>query len=103
MTTANYYVLAEPLQADPGLGKEHPWVAREQLSFTRPKTEAAPEARLWKICAEVAQPRFTVFEWIALLVFWVSAIFVLAGCVFEWFRLSNSSSLDQIVGALLSR
>ena len=102
MTTANYYVLAEPLQSDRGLREEHPWAATEQLSFTRSKIQAAPEARLWKICAEVAAPRFTVFEWIALLVFGVSAIFVLAGCVFEWFQLSNSSSLDQIVRALLS-
>jgi hypothetical protein len=103
MTTANYYVLAEPLKSDRELREEHPWVATEQLSFTRSKIEAEPEARLWKICAEAAPPRLSVFEWIALLVFGVSGIVVLACCVFEWLQLSNSSSLDQIVRALLSK
>jgi hypothetical protein len=103
MTTVNYYVLAESLQSDRELREEHPWVATEQLSFTQSKIEAEPEARLWKICAGVAPQRLTVFEWIALLVFGVSAIFVLAYCVFEWVQLSDSNSLDQIARALLSR
>lgn len=101
--TANYYVLAEPLKSDRELREEQPWVATEQLSFTRSKIEAEPEARLWKICAEAAPPRLNLFEWIALLVFGVSGIVVLACCVFEWLQLSNSSSLDQIVRALLTK
>jgi hypothetical protein len=103
MTIANYYVLAEPLKSDRKLREEQPWVGTEQLSPTRPKIEAEPEARLWKICAEAAPPRLRVFEWIALLVFGVSGIVVLACCVFEWFQLSNSRSLDQVVRALLTR
>lgn len=102
MTTANYYVLTELLKSDRELREEQPWVATEQLSFTRSKIEAEPEARLWKICAEAAPSRLSVFEWIALLVFGVSGIVVLACCVFEWLQLSNSSSLDQIVRALLT-
>lgn len=103
MTTANYYPLAQPLQSDRELREDRPRVATEPLSFTRPKIEAEPDARLWKICAEAAPPRLSVFEWIALLVFGGSAVFGLACCVFEWLQLSNSSSLDQIVRALLAR
>ena len=97
MTTANYYVLAQPLQSDRELREQHPLVAIEQLSFTRFKIDAEPEPRLWKICAGAAPQRLSVFEWVALLVFGVSAIFVLACCVFEWSQLSNTSSLDQII------
>ena len=97
MTTANYYPLAEPLQSDRELREDHPGVATEQLSFARSKIEAEPEARLWKICAKAAPPRLSVFEWIALAVFGGSAIFGLACCVFEWFHLYNSSSLEQII------
>ena len=103
MTTANYYVLAEPLQSGRELIGKQPWVATEQLAFTRSKIDVEPEARLWKICAEAAPPRLSVFEWMALLVFGVSGIVVIACCVFEWFQLSNSSSLDLIVRALLTR
>ena len=103
MTTANYYDLAEPLQSDQELTEEHPWVSTEQLAFTRRKIEAEPEVCLWKICADAAPSRLCLYEWIALLIFGVSASSILACCVFEWFQLSNSSSLDQVVRALLTR
>ena len=99
MTTANYYVLTEPLKE---LTEERSRVAAEKASLRRREIEAKPETRLWKICAE-APPRLGVLEWTALFVFAVSAIFGLALCVFEWFQLSNSGSLDQVVRALLTR
>jgi hypothetical protein len=48
MTTANFYVLPEPLQSDGGLKEEHP-VATGQPSFTRPRAETEPKTRLWKV------------------------------------------------------
>lgn len=103
MTTANYYPLAELLQSDRELREDHPRIATEPLSFTRSKIEVEPEARLWRICAEAAPTRLSVFEWIALTVFAGSAIFGLTCCVFEWVQFSNSSSLEQIVRAILTR
>ena len=103
MTTASYYVLAEPPQADQELTKERPRGATRQSSFTRPKVEAKPETRLWKICAEAAPPRLNSFEWIALLVFGASAILSLAFCASEWFHLFNSGALEQIARAILTR
>jgi hypothetical protein len=103
MTTANYYDLTAPVQFGRKLREEQSWAASEPLSFTRSKTEAEPETRLWKICAEAAPPRLTVFERSALFVFGSSAIFGLACCVFEWVQLYNSSSLEQIVRAILTR
>ena len=100
MTTANYYVLTEPARELPG---ERPGVAAEQSSFQRRTIEAEPETRLWKICAEAAPPRLGVLERTALFLFAVSAIVDLAYCVFVWFQLSNSGSLDQVVRALLTR
>jgi hypothetical protein len=103
MTTANYYILADPPRSAQELTKERSRVATKQASFTRPKVEAEPETRLWKICSEIAPPRLGRFERIALLVFGASAFLSLAFCVFEWFHLSNSGALDQIVRAILTR
>src|ERR1700745_2986106 len=103
MTTADFYILAEPRRSDRRLKEERAPVATEQSSLTRPKVEAEPETRLWKICAEVAPPRLSRFEWIAILVFGASAFVALTCCVFEWLQLSSSGSLDQVVRALLTR
>jgi hypothetical protein len=103
MTTANFYIVAEPPRSAQELTKERPWVATKKSSFTRPKVEAEPETHLWRICSEVARPRLTRFEWIALLVFGASAFLSLAFCAFEWFHLSNSGALEQIVRAILAR
>jgi hypothetical protein len=73
------------------------------MSLARLKVEAAPETRLWKICSEVAPQRLSRIEWIALLFFAASAFLSLAFCAFEWFRLSNSGALEQIVRAILNR
>jgi cytochrome c-type biogenesis protein CcmH/NrfG len=100
MTTANYYVLTEPFKE---LTEERPRVASEKASLKRRTIEAEPETRLWKVCAEAAAPRLSVFERTALFVFAVAAIVCLACCVFEWVQLYNTGSLDQVVRALLSR
>ena len=102
MTTANYYVLAEPRRSDRRL-KERGRVATKQSSISRPKVEAEPETRLWKVCAKAASPRLSKFEWIAMLVFAASALVAMACCTFEWLRLSNSAALEQTVRALLTR
>jgi hypothetical protein len=100
--TANYYVLADPPRSAQELTKERPRWATKQSSFTRPKVEAVPETRLWKICAQVAPPRLNSFEWIASLVFAASALLSLAFCAFEWFNLFKSGALDQIARAILT-
>jgi hypothetical protein len=66
MTTANFYVLAEPVRE---LTKERRRTTTEQLSVKRREIEAEPETRLWKICAEAAPPRLGVPERTALFVF----------------------------------
>jgi hypothetical protein len=101
--TANYYVLADPPRSAQELTKERPRLAAKQTSFSRAKVEAAPETRLWKVCAEIDPQRLSWIEWIALLFFAASAFLSLAFCVFEWFRLSNSGALEQIVRAILTR
>ena len=101
--TANYYVLADPPRSAQELTKERPRLATKQRSFTRPKAEAAPETRLWKICAEIAPQRLSRIEWIALLFFAASACLSLAFCAFEWFHMANSGALDQITRAVLTR
>jgi hypothetical protein len=101
--TANYSILADPPRSALELTKERPRLATKQSLFTRPKAEAVPETRLWKICAEVAPQRLSRIEWIALLFFGASAFLSLAFCAFEWFHLSNSGALDQIVRAILTR
>lgn len=101
--TANYYVLADPPRSAKELTKERSRSAAKQSSFSRAKVEAAPETRLWKICAEVDPQRLSKIEWIALLVFAASTLLSLAFCAFEWFHLSNSGALDQITRAILTR
>ena len=103
MTATDLYVPAAPLQSDQEPREEPRGIAIKQPSFTPPRIEAEPETRLWKICAEVAPPRLSRFEWIAILVFGASAFVALTCCVFEWLQLSSSGSLDQVVRALLTR
>jgi hypothetical protein len=103
MTTANFYIVAEPLRSAQKLTKERLRFATKKSSFTQPKVEAEPETHLWKICSEVARPRLARFEWIALLVFGASAFLSLAFSACEWFHLSNSGALEQIVRAILAR
>ena len=101
--TANYYVLADPPRSPQELTKERPRLAAKQSSLSRAKVEAAPETRLWKICAEVDPQRLSKIEWIALLFFAASTLLSLAFCAFEWLHLSNSGALDQITRAILTR
>ena len=103
MTTANYYALTMPPQADQELTKARPRATTKPTSFTRPKPEGEPETRLWKICAEAAPPRLNRFEWTALIIFGASAILSLAFCASEWFHLFDSGALDQIARAVLTR
>jgi hypothetical protein len=102
MTTADFYILAEPRRSDRRLKEERPRVATEQSSLTRPKVEAEPETRLWKICAATASARLSRLERIAVLIFAASALVAMACCTLEWVRLSNSGALDQTVRALLT-
>lgn len=102
MTTTDFYILAEPRRSDRRLKKERARVATEPSSLTRSKVEAEPETRLWKVCAEVASPRLSRFERIAVLIFAASALVAMACCTLEWVRLSNSGALDQTVRALLT-
>lgn len=99
-TTANFTILAEPLESRQGL-KDKRQVAARQRSFSRSKAETEPESRLWKLCAEVAPPRLSGVEWIALLLFGASALGALAFSFSESFHLLNSGALDQAVRALL--
>ena len=103
MTTANFYILAEPRHSDRRLREKRSLAATEQSSLSKPKLEAEPETRLWKLCAEAASPRLSRFEWIAILVFAASALAAMACCSFEWIQLANSGALDQTVRALLTR
>ena len=124
MTTANFDVLAKPLQPDQGLNpnpeiprrwstalqgssefglKEQNRIGTGQRSFARPKVGTEPEARLWKICAEAASPRGGAFEWITFLFFGVLALGTVGFCFAELFQLLNSGALDQTVRALLMK
>jgi len=102
MTTANFHVLAKPLQPDQGRN-EQPRVASGQPSFARPKVEAEPEARLWKVCAEEASSRLGALEWMMLLFFGVLALGAVGFCFSELFDLLSSGALEQTVRALLTR
>ena len=102
MSTANFYILAKPLQAAEGI-KEQSRVPARQLSVVQPKAETEPEERLWKICAEATSPRLNGFEWIAFLFFGALALGALAFCFSELFYLLNSGALDETVRALLTR
>jgi hypothetical protein len=101
-TTTDFSILAKPLQSGQGL-KDRPRVATGQRPVTRPKVEAEPETRLWKICAEAAPLRLSGVEWIALLPLGAAALGGLACCFSESFHLFNSGALDQTVRTLLTR
>lgn len=103
MTTADFYILAEPRRSDRRLKEKRSPAATEQSLLSQPKAEAEPETRLWKLCAEAASPRLSRFEWIAILVFAASALAAMACCSFEWIQLAKSGALDQTVRALLTR
>jgi len=99
MATTDFYILERPLQAD----QEGNQVAREESSFTRPKAEAEPEARLWKVCAEASSPRLGAIEWIVFLLIGALSLGTLAYCFSELFQLISNGALVQTVCALLSR
>ena len=102
MTTTNYYGLAEAPQSYQDLKEERARLATKPSSLSRPKVEAEPETRLWRICAAAASPRLSRFEQIAVLIFAASALVAMACCTLEWLQLSNSGALDQTVRALLT-
>ena len=99
-TTANFTILAKPLESHQGL-KDKRQAAAGPHPLSRSKAETEPESRLWKLCAEAASPRLSGVEWIALLLFGASAVAALAFCLSESFHLLNSGALDQTVRALL--
>ena len=107
MTTADFYILAEPRRSDRRPKEKRSPAATEQALLSQPKAEAEaeaePETRLWKLCAEAAPPRLSRFEWIAILVFAASALIAMVCCTSEWIQLAKSGALDQTVRALLSR
>jgi hypothetical protein len=102
MATANFYLLAKPLQPDQRL-KQQNRIATGQASFAPPKAEAEPEVRLWKVCAEVASLRFIGLEWVAFLFFGALVLGALACCFSEVFQLLNSGALCDTVGVLLKK
>jgi hypothetical protein len=102
MATANLYILAKAAESDEGL-KEQNLVATGRPSFTRPTAEAEPEARLWKVCAEVASPRFRGFESVLFLLFGALAFGALAYSFYEPFHLLNSGAPDETIRAVLTR
>jgi hypothetical protein len=103
MTTADFYILAEPTRSDRGLKEKRARAGAKQSLLSQPKVEAEPETRLWKVCLKAASPRFSRFEWIAILVSAASALVSMTCCAFEWIQLANSGALDQTVRALLAR
>jgi hypothetical protein len=102
MSTANFYILAKPLQPDQGI-KEWNAAATGQASFTLPKAEAEPEARLWKVCTAAVSPRFSVLESFAFLLFGALSLAALACCFSELLQFLSSGALNQTVHALLTR
>jgi len=102
MTTANFYVLAKPRQPDQDQN-EQPRVASGQPSFARPKVEAEPESRLWKVCAEEVSSRLGALEWMTLLFLGILALGAVGFCFSEFFDLFSSGALDQTVRVLLTR
>jgi hypothetical protein len=78
MSTANFYVLAKPMQSAQGLQEQHR-AKTGKRSFRRP-VEAEPEARLWKICAELASPRLGGFELVVFLLFGALSLVAMAYC-----------------------
>lgn len=101
--TTDFNVLAEPRRSDRRLKEARLRIVTETPSLNRPRVEAEPETRLWKVCAKAASPRLSKFEWIAMLVFAASALAALTCCTFEWLRLFNNAALEQTVRALLTR
>ena len=100
MATANFYILAKPLQSHQAIKGEHR-VTTGQSSFGRSKAEREPETRLWKVFAEAASPRLSGLEWMAFLVFVALALGALVYCFSELFRLFNNDTLDRTVRLLL--
>jgi len=96
MATANFYILAKPLQPDQELNKK-PRVVSGQRSFARPKVEAEPESRLWKVFGEEAYSRLRGLEWMTLLFLGIPALGALGFCFSELFDLFSSGALDQTV------
>jgi hypothetical protein len=102
MTTTDFYIGTRPVQ--PGQGqKERPRVATRQPPSKRAKVEKEPEARLWKVCAEVASLRLSGFERTAFLLLGASALGALVSCFSEFFHLLSSGGLDDTVRALLAK
>ena len=101
-TTANFTILAEPLESHRG-SKDERRAGAGPRPLSRSKAETEPEARLWKLCAEAASPRLSGVEWVALALFGASALAALTFSFSEWFHLFNTGALDQTVRALLSR
>ena len=101
-TTANFTILAEPLESRQGL-KDKRQAAAAQRPLSKSKAETEPETRLWKLCAEAASPRLSGAEWIALLLLGASALAALVLCLSESFHLFSTGALDQTVRALLMR
>jgi hypothetical protein len=99
MTTADFYIVAKPVQSDQG---QRPGVATGQPFFAASKVETEPETRLWKVCAMAASPRISGLEWVAFLLLGVSALGALAYGFSESFQLFNSGALDQTMCALLT-
>jgi hypothetical protein len=101
-TTANFTILAEPLESHQGF-KDKRRIAAGPCPLSRSEAETEPEARLWKLCAEAASPRLSGAEWIALLSLGASALAALALCLSESFHLFSTGALDQTVRALLAK
>jgi hypothetical protein len=101
MTTANFFIVAEPPRSAQVLRKE-PRVTTKKSPFTELTVQAEPEACLWKICSEVAPQQLSRLEWTALLFFAGSALLSLIFCAFEWVHVSNTGALEQIVRTILT-
>jgi len=102
MSTANFYVLAKPMQSAQGLQEQHR-AKTGKRSFRRSLVEAEPEARLWKICAEVASPRLSGFELVVFLLFGALSLVAIAYCFSGLFQLLNGDALEQTVRVLLGK
>ena len=100
-TTANFTILTEPLESLQGL-KDQRQAAAGPRPLSRSKAETEPEARLWKLCAEVASPRLSVFEWVTFLLLGVLSLGALACGFWGLFHLFNTGALNQTVRALLT-
>jgi hypothetical protein len=101
MATANLYIQAKAAEFDQGR-KEQNRVTTGQSSISQSKAEAELDARLWKVCAEVASPRFRGFESVLFLLFGALAFGALAYCFSELFHFLTSDALDQTVRVLLT-